>query len=315
MVAMSVSQVHLILGEDEFLTERARRGILRSIGEHVEETSMRAGELTGPELIEVTSPSLFAEDRAIVLENTELAGKEPTELLLHAAGDPAPGIYLIIQHTGGGRNKSLVKNFKKVAQVHELPVLKYDNQQQDWITAELKSHNVRPTRDLVEALHSHVGSDPRELASAISQMVADNPGGITVDSVRTYHSGVAEVSSFDVADLAVAGETAEALSLTRRALQLGTSPVALAAALSSKVGTIARMYSSRGVDPKSLASTLGLHPFVVKKTAAVARRWSGDSVSEAVVLMAELDAAVKGQGGEPEFVIENAVRRVSELAG
>ena len=30
--------------------------------------------------------------------------------------------------------------------------------------------------------------------------------------------------------------------------------------------------------------------------------------------MAELDGAVKGQGGEEEFAIEAAVRRVAELA-
>ena len=40
-----------------------------------------------------------------------------------------------------------------------------------------------------------------------------------------------------------------------------------------------------------------------------------ESVSRAVILMAELDAEVKGQGGDPEYAIENAVRRVSELAG
>ena len=55
-------------------------------------------------------------------------------------------------------------------------------------------------------------------------------------------------------------------------------------------------------------------PFVVEKTAKVARNWSGDSVSEAVILMADLDAAVKGQSGDPEFAIESAVRRVAELA-
>ena len=55
-------------------------------------------------------------------------------------------------------------------------------------------------------------------------------------------------------------------------------------------------------------------PFVVEKVAKQARTWSGEAVSEAVILMAELDAAVKGQGGDPEFAIEFAVRRVAELA-
>lgn len=57
-----------------------------------------------------------------------------------------------------------------------------------------------------------------------------------------------------------------------------------------------------------------MHPFVAKKTMQVARGWSGDAVSEAVIIVAELDAAVKGQGGDPDFAVEDAVRRISSLA-
>ena len=89
--------------------------------------------------------------------------------------------------------------------------------------------------------------------------------------------------------------------------------MAIAAALANKVGAIARLYSARG-DQYSLASQTGLAPYVVKMTQPVARRWSADNVTKAVILVSELDAAVKGQGGEPEFAIEAAVKRVAELA-
>ena len=46
----------------------------------------------------------------------------------------------------------------------------------------------------------------------------------------------------------------------------------------------------------------------------MARRWSGENITKAVILMAELDAAVKGQGGDEDFAIEAAVKRVAELA-
>ena len=67
--------------------------------------------------------------------------------------------------------------------------------------------------------------------------------------------------------------------------------------------------------PQALAGQLGMPPFAVEKAAKVARRWNGDAVSRAVILMADLDAAVKGQtGGDDKFAIEDAVRRVAELA-
>ena len=117
----------------------------------------------------------------------------------------------------------------------------------------------------------------------------------------------------EAARAAVAGRVEAAVSTCRRALQLGASPVAIASALANKVGNIARLYSARG-DQYSLASQTGLAPYVVKMTQPVARRWSADNVTKAVILVSELDAAVKGQGGEPEFAIEAAVKRVAELA-
>lgn len=316
----AVAPVHLIEGTEEFLAERARNAIIAQAREQSPDgaampvTTMRAGEITGSELLELLSPSLFGEDRVIVLTNTDEAGKEPAELLLKAALDPAPGIVLIIMHSGGGRTKQLVPKFRKVAsQVHEVPEMK-DRERPRWATGEFRSHGVQVTPDVVQALLEGVGSDLRELASAISQLVADTGGNVTAGSVREYYSGVAEVSGFDIADLAVTGQTSKAVASTRRALQLGTSPVALAAALSSKVGAIARLYNSRGSDSRRLAGILGMHPFVVEKTIKVAQKWNGGAVSDAVIVVAELDAAVKGQGGDQAFEIEAAVRKIAELA-
>ncbi|MCS5480194.1 DNA polymerase III subunit delta [Corynebacterium sp. YIM 101645] len=320
MVSMPVAPVHLIVGEDEFIAERTRRSLLDAIraeldeGAELETTTLRASELDGPELIDATSPSLFGEDRVVVVTHTELAGKEPVELLLQTCRSVAPGIHIIIQHTGGGRQKSLLGKFKKCAEFHAADPLK-PRDRAGWVTNEFRTHGVRPTPDVVHALLEGVGSDLRELASAVSQLVADTDGDVTVTAVRAYHEGVAEVSGFDIADLAVSGQTARAVASTRRALQLGMHPVALATALSMKVAGIARLYSTRTTNWNAVAGSVGMPPWLAEKNAKVARRWSGEAVSRAVILMAELDAEVKGQGGDPAYAIENAVRRISELAG
>lgn len=307
-----INPVHFVVGEDEFLAERATKSIIDEVGPAAEVSTLRAGDITVSELAQATSPSLFAEERVVVVTNTELAGKEPTELLLKAAADPAPGMTLVIVHSGKGRNKSYVAKFRKVADVHEVNSPN-QRERQSWVTAEFRRHGVRPTPDVIGALLESVGSDLRELASAIEQLVADTEGEITVASVRAYYTGVAEVSGFDIADQAVAGRTDRALASTRRALQLGISPVAIAAALANKVGDIAKLYQTRG-NSEQIARTVGMHPFVAKKTMQVARNWSGHAVSEAVIIVADLDATVKGQGGDPEFAVEDAVRRIAQLA-
>ena len=311
-MARMLNPVHLVLGEDDFLAERATKAIVAQAGEGVEVTTLRAGDVSEGEIAMVTSPSLFAEDRVVVVKHAELAGKEPTEILLQACVNPAPGITLIVEHTGGGRQKAMVKKFAKVAEVHKADTLK-DNERRSWLMEEFRSHGVRPTPDVAAAVLESVGSDLRELASAVSQLVSDTEGELTVESVRAYYVGVAEVAGFDIADQAVAGRADRALASTRRALQLGTSPVSIAAALARKVGDIAKLHGVRG-NPDQLARTVGMHPYVAKKTMQVARQWSGDAVSHAVIIVSDLDAEVKGQGGDPEFALENAVRRIAELA-
>ena len=311
-MARMLNPVHLVLGEDDFLAERATKAIVAQAGEGVEVTTLRAGDVSEGEIAMATSPSLFAEDRVVVVKHAELAGKEPTEILLQACVNPAPGITLIVEHTGGGRQKAMVKKFAKVAEVHKADPLK-DNERRSWLMEEFRSHGVRPTPDVAAAVLESVGSDLRELASAVSQLVSDTEGELTVESVRAYYVGVAEVAGFDIADQAVAGRADRALASTRRALQLGTSPVSIAAALARKVGDIAKLHGERG-NPDQLARTVGMHPYVAKKTMQVARQWSGDAVSHAVIIVSDLDAEVKGQGGDPEFALENAVRRIAELA-
>ena len=311
-MARMLNPVHLVLGEDDFLAERATKAIVAAAGEGVEVTTLRAGDVSEGEIAMATSPSLFAEDRVVVVKHAELAGKEPTEILLKACVDPAPGITLVIEHTGGGRQKAMVAKFSKAAEVHKADPLK-DNERRSWLMEEFRRHGVRPTPDVAAAVLESVGSDLRELASAVSQLVSDTEGELTVESVRDYYVGVAEVAGFDIADQAVAGRVDRALASTRRALQLGTSPVSISAALARKVGDIAKLHGVRG-NPDQLARTVGMHPYVVKKTMQVARQWSGDAVSHAVIIVADLDAEVKGQGGDPQFALENAVRRIAELA-
>ncbi|QTH60862.1 DNA polymerase III subunit delta [Corynebacterium hindlerae] len=315
-----INPVHLILGEEDFLAERLQKSILDKLrvelpaGEQLQVTYTRTGQLTPYELVDMFSPSLFSDTRALVFTDTAESGKEPMDLLIDACRNVAPGITVIIRHTGKGRTKSAVDKLKKLAQVHEANKLNA-RERQGFVTNEFRNLGVRPTPDVVHALLEGVGSDLRELASAVSQLVADTNAHVTVEDVRKYYEGVAEVSGFDIADLAVSGQTSRAVASTRRALQLGVPPVLIAAALSNSVIAVARSYAIRGrANDYELARTLGVPPFKVKSILQVARRWNGDAVSDAVILMADLDARTKGQGGDIDFAVENAVRQISELA-
>jgi DNA polymerase-3 subunit delta len=55
-------------------------------------------------------------------------------------------------------------------------------------------------------------------------------------------------------------------------------------------------------------------PWRVQKAQKQARRWSRESVAEAMRVVATLNADVKGAAASADYALETAVRRVAELA-
>ena len=95
---------------------------------------------------------------------------------------------------------------------------------------------------------------------------------------------------------------------------LGVNAASPADALAEAVHSIARVGPLSG-DPYRLASELGMPPWRVQKAQKQARRWSRERVLTAVRLVAALNADVKGAAADADYVLENTVRAVAELAG
>lgn len=310
--------MHLVLGDEELLVERAVADVLRSARQRagtvdVPVSRMRAGDVGAYELAELLSPSLFAEERIVVLGAAAEAGKDAAAVIESAAADLPAGTVLVVVHSGGGRAKSLANQLRSMgAQVHPCARITKVSERADFIRSEFASLRVKVDDETVTALLDAVGSDVRELASACSQLVADTGGAVDAAAVRRYHSGKAEVRGFDIADKAVAGDVAGAAEALRWAMMRGEPLVVLADALAEAVHTIGRVGPQSG-DPYRLAAQLGMPPWRVQKAQKQARRWSRDTVATAMRLVAELNANVKGAVADADYALESAVRQVAEL--
>jgi DNA polymerase III subunit delta len=318
-VSQQVSALHLVLGDEELLVERAVAGVLRLArqragNDDVPVSRLRAGEVGIYELAELLSPSLFADERVVVLEAAGEAGKAAAELIATAAADIPSGTELVVVHSGGGRAKALASKLRALgAQVYPCARITKAGERADFVRKEFRSLKVKVSDDTVTALLDAVGSDVRELASACSQLVADTGGHVDVAAVRRYHSGKAEVKGFDIADKAVVGDVEGAVETLRWAMMRGEPHVVLADALAEAVHTIGRVGPLSG-DPYRLAAELGMPPWRVQKAQKQARRWSPDMVASAMRLVAALNADVKGAAANADYALEAAVRKVAELA-
>ena len=312
------SGLHLILGDEELLVERAVADVLKAARASagtadVPVDRLRAGEVSVSEIAELLSPSLFADERVVVLEAAGEAGKDAVALIQSAAADLPDGTLMVVVHSGGGRAKSLADHLKKLgAEVHPCARITKASERAAVVRKEFRAHRVKVDDETVTAVIDAVGSDIRELASACSQLVADTGGAVDAAAVRRYHSGRAEVKGFDIADKAVVGDVAGAAEALRWAMMAGEPHVVLADALAEAVHTIARVGPLSG-DPYRLAGELGMPPWRVQKAQKQARRWSREKVAEAVHVVAALNADVKGAAADADYALEKAVRSVAEL--
>ena len=310
--------VHLIVGPEEFLAERHRRAIVQSTKEYLQTPELpvekfKANELDPGELIELLSPSLFADSRIIVITGVEDCGKDTLDMVTEAIDNPVEGMVLIIVHKGNGRNKRKAGEWRKKNVVaHEAEELN-SRGRSEFVHSEFKRLGARVTPDVVQFIQEVVGSDTRELASAISQLVADTDGQVDVEAVKRYYTGKAEVSGFEIADFAVTGNVAAAMGLTRRAIQLGESPVKISSALNRAVTGIAKVAGVGRINPRQEAAAYGMAPWQLERTVKFARNWSPAMVARGVQIVAHLDAGVKGQSSSEGYALEKAVLDIAQM--
>jgi DNA polymerase-3 subunit delta len=321
-VTDAVHPLQLVLGDEEFLVERAIGDLLAAVRRtdpQVEHRRAAVSDLTPAELVELLSPSLFAEARMIVLASAQDAGKDIADAVLDHARQPGDGIVLVVVHTGGGRSKvakELPAALRKAgAEVTECGKITKPGDRETFVRSEVRRAGGKIDAPAIAALLETVGSDLRELSSAASQLVADTGGAVDEPAVRRYHTGRAEVTGFVVAEKAVNGDRSGAMEALRWAMQLGVPHVLVADALADAVRTVARVAAVGRADPFRLASELGMPPWKVKRALAQARGWTQEGLAEAMQVVAGVNADVKGVAADPSYALERAVLRIVAATG
>lgn len=304
----TLAPVVLIRGTEGVLADRARGALLaqaREIDPAVELSTVQAAAYEVGTLTYLASPSLFGERRAVVVEGAEAMNDAFLKDALAYLEAPADDVWLIVLHGGGTRGKRLLDAIAKTFPVVACEPIKRDSDKVDFVRGDVRDAGRRIDTEAVHALIEAVGSDLRELDSAVRQLLADTTGAITTEMVNRYYGGRVEATGFRVADAAAQGKAAEALTLARHALATGTNPVPVVAALAAKLRTLAKVGAARGRGMS--ARDLGLAPWQVQRAERDLHGWTPESLAHAILAVARADEDVKGASRDPEFALERAI--------
>jgi DNA polymerase-3 subunit delta len=311
------SPVRLIIGPAEFLAERAVAEAFeaaQAMDADADRTEIDASELTSGALVELTSPSLFASVRAVVIRRLPELDDGLHDELVTYAGAPAPDVVMALMHPGTAKGKRLVDRLRKLPTVTEVRC----DEPKPWelaryVTAEIRRHGGTIESDAAEFLLAAVGHDLRALSAAAQQLVSDfAPQRITIDIVRRYYAGRAEVRSFDIANAAIDGRVAAAMEQLRWAVGHRVAPVLIIGSFASSLRSLARLQSApHGLRDGDLAREIGVPTFRLKALRSQLRSWSPGGLAGAIQAVAAADVSVKGGAGDPDHALERMVLAVA----
>ncbi len=313
-----LAPVTLAVGQEELLLDRVVRDVVRAAREADEDTDVRdlvAEQVQPGTLAELTSPSLFSERKVITVRNAQDLSADTVKDLKAYLGSPVEEIALVLLHAGGAKGKAVLEAARKAgAREIACPKMTKPADRLAFVRQEFRATGRSATPEACSALVDSIGSDLRELASAVSQLASDVEGTIDEAVVGRYYTGRAEASSFTVADRAVEGRAAEALEALRWSLSTGVAPVMITSALAQGVRAIGKLSSARGGRPADLARELGMPPWKIDRVRQQMRGWTPDGVAVALRAVADADAGVKGGGDDPEYALEKAVVAIARAA-
>src|SRR5215207_2019742 len=177
--------VTLVVGPEELLAERAVAGLVRDVRGHDPDAvvhELDAADLAPRRLAELISPSLFGGAIVIIVRSVQDLAGDGLKELVNYLDDPADDVAVILVHKGGAKGKAILDAAKRAgAESIACPELKRYADKVAFVRAEARTASRSLSDGAARSLLDAVGNDLRELAAAVSQLVADTTGPIDED--------------------------------------------------------------------------------------------------------------------------------------
>ncbi len=302
-MALRGSNLTLVVGPEDYLVEQAVSGLVTAARQSDPEIERRDVDASIPgavgELEQACSPTLFGGGAIVVIVGVESADASFVDATLRAAQDP-DGVALVVVHPGGAKGKKQLETLSKVAKDRiSCDQVKGKRATTDFINAQMRAHKRTMTPQAQALLIAAVGADVRALAAACSQLASDvQSHDIDADEVGKYFGGTADVTGFQIADAVMNRQGREALRLLR--LAEGTDggsklgPATVASLVNGLRQLVAVAGAAPGTSERDLALIAKAPPWKLKAINQQLRRWSQMDLANAILLLGDLDAAMKG---------------------
>lgn len=323
--------IYVLHGDNEFEKSEALRRLQSTLGEldTLNYMEIEGRNLSAARLQEYADiPPFLGDQRMIVVHNllTHLGSNKGDDgmgewLAEYLPTLPESTVLILVEDKSMPARHPVMRALAKLpaeqckVQIFKMPSTR-GNELERWVSDHARSLGARLGRGVAADLASFIGPDLRLIHSELLKLQAyagDRP--ITRDDVRLLTPYAQQTNIFAMVDALGNRQARKALHLLTQLTQQGAHPLYLLTMIVRQFRILLQVkeLSAQGQSPDAIAGTLHLHPFVVKKAVAQARRYTMPQLTAVYDRLLETDLAIKTGQMEAHLALDLLVVELAQV--
>jgi DNA polymerase III subunit delta len=302
----------LLWGEDAFLL---REAAYEAFGD-VRPVEVDGGEWRGGETSDLATPSLFGEQRGLLVTDAKALPDAGVKELAAYLAEPVPGARLVLAATVSERASApaaLAKMMKAAGgEVRQVAVARKDLQA--WVLGRVKRHGGDLRPDAAKLLVDTLGESPAALDGAVSQLASAFPGvRVGPEQVAAQFQGLGDQHVWDLCDRLFGRDLAGSVRSLRALLEGRSDPLAILGGVSSRLRELIRVKAlPERMPADELSRALGLRfEWQGRRYRDQARRFTMGELLALHHRVVAADRELKS-GGQGDIVLASVLASVAE---
>ena len=310
--------VYLITGTDETKVEKAMRRlrdrVVRDSGTDLNVDIFDASQETAAAVVQAASTLPFGEGVRLVLVTSVGAwNKADKDQIVNYLAMPSETTCLALVGGGIRKNEMLMKAVADAGQVLSYEAPRPSNLPA-WVQDQADERHLKMEPQAVRRLVTITGSNQRAILGELDKLATYlGRGKVGLEDIEELCWVSPEVRIWDLTDSLGARDRQAVFRHLEELLADRTRR--RSSSIAKHLRNLCVVVSAReGEDVMGAAAELGLKPFPARKLADQSRNFTAAGLRQAVQLLADLDADLKGRRDlRPDLALEMAVARIMDL--
>lgn len=292
-------QVYLLHGEERYLRRQYKDKLMHALsndGDTMNTHVFEGKDIPIGEVIDLAETLPFlAEHRVILISDSGLfssGGEKMAEYL----SSPNESTIFIFNESSIDKRSKLFKAVQSKGYVAEFGV-QDENTLKRWIAGVLAREGKKITENTVQLLISKTGTDMDNIHMELEKLICYSMGRevITNEDVEAICTTRISNHIFDMINAIAERQKSRALTLYYDLLALKEPPMRILFLIARQCNILLQVkeLKSKGHDNKTIASKIGVPPFIVQKHINQAAKFKTSSLQRAVTQCVEAEEAVK----------------------